>query len=87
MFIQRLKEAGELQDGSQMAATVQKIASASLQGSEKSLLRAKQAILNRHYRTIGSIRKSSWEELGIQMPELTIEEKCEITGLSLEEYR
>ena len=41
--------------------------------------------MNREYRTLAVIRQSSWEQLGLSRPELTMEEKSEITGLSVDE--
>ena len=43
--------------------------------------------MNREYRTLAAIRQSSWEQLGLSKPELTMEEKSEITGLSVDELK
>jgi len=46
-----------------------------------------QLISNRDYRTIAVIKSSSWEDLGLEEPQLTVEEKAEGIGMPVEDYR
>ena len=43
-------------------------------------------IVNRDYRVRAVISSTSWEQLGISEPDLNLEEKSSITGISVEEY-
>ena len=64
-----------------------RIAQESLPVIDRSLDRARPYIVNRDYRTVAVIRDSDWEQLGLKEPEISIEEKSAVTGISVEEYK
>ena len=63
------------------------IAMKSLNGADRSVASAIPFIISRDYRTLAAIKTTSWEDLGLEQPVLTMEEKSEVTGLSVEEYK
>ena len=66
---------------------IRQVAMKSLSGADRSVLNAISYILSRDYRALAAIKASSWETLGLEQPVLTIEEKSEITGISVDEYK
>lgn len=87
-FIQRIEAAGDnIYDNQELDQVIRKIVERSLKGSSRSLANAIPLIVNREYRTLAAIRKSSWEQLGLTKPEITSEEKCQITGLTLDDFK
>ena len=63
------------------------IAMKSLNGADRSVASAIPFIISRDYRTLAAIKTTSWEDLGLEQPVLTMEEKSEVTGLSVDEYK
>ena len=89
IFITKVSDvgpAGVEQDDS-LAECIRRIAASCLTGADRSLANAVDLICNRDYRTLAVIKKSSWDELRLVEPQLSVEEKAEATGISLEEYR
>ena len=50
-----------------------------------SLSNAVPAICTRRFKVVTSIQESSWADLGLEEPELSLEEKAEIAEISMSE--
>ena len=87
MYIAKIRNVGEnIESSSDLAQEIRQITEA-LTGADRQIKNAIQHILNRDYRTISAIMKCTWEQLGLDEPQYTLEDKSEITGISVEEYK
>jgi hypothetical protein len=83
MFVQKIHEAGEIDPKSDLASKIRKVTSACLQSN--SLENAIAYITGRKLQAVTAIYNSSWEDLGLEKPKFSLEERCEIMGTSVEE--
>ena len=87
MYIAKIRNVGEnIEPSSDLAQEIRQITEA-LTGADRQIKNAIQHILNRDYRIISAIMKCTWEQLGLDEPQYTIEDKSEITGISVEELQ
>ena len=87
MYIAKIRNVGEnIETSSDLAQEIRQITEA-LIGADRQIKNAIQHILNRDYRIISAIMKCTWEQLGLDEPQYTLEDKSEITGISVEEYQ
>ena len=89
IFISKVFDAGVegVEADNDLAERIRSIAASCLTGADRSLANAISLVCNRDYRTLAVIKKRSWQELGLDEPQLTVEERAEGTGIPLEEYR
>ena len=86
MLVQKITEAGDVSSDATLTALIRSILSRCRMGAV-SLAKSIELLVNRDYRALAVIKNSTWEELGLEEPELTLDEKAEITGLTVEEYK
>ena len=87
MYIAKIRNVGEnIEPSSDLAQEIRQITE-SLTGADRQIKNAIQHILNRDYRIVSAIMRCTWEQLGLDEPQYTLEEKSEITGISVEEYK
>lgn len=83
---EKITETDNIDADSDLATVITKVAQ-SATGKGCSLQDAMTAIIEMNYKVVHAIKSSSWEDLGLQQPMLTLQERCKILELTPKEMK
>ena len=86
LFIQKIRSAGQIDPKSDLANLIRKVTEPVLKNLN-SLENAVNMITSKKLQAVTAIYNTSWEELGLKQPVLSLEERQKIMGITIEEMQ